>query len=117
MSKAIGRPEKEIKWDVLDGILQFGATLIDCSEILGHAEDTIQRRIKKDFKMTFSEYRHRKMARMRMKLLQKQYDVAINGNVTMLIWLGKQHLGQSDKTEIHESSQSFNLNYKLDEAA
>lgn len=26
----------------------------------------------------------------------KQYDMAMDGNVTMLVWLGKQHLDQTD---------------------
>lgn len=30
------------------------------------------------------------------KLYQKQVDVALAGNVTMLIWLGKQHMGQME---------------------
>ena len=31
------------------------------------------------------------------KMLQdKQWEVAMEGNVQMLIWLGKQYLGQSD---------------------
>ena len=30
-------------------------------------------------------------------LEEKQYEVAMEGNVQMLIWLGKQHLGQTDK--------------------
>ena len=29
----------------------------------------------------------------------KQVELALNGNPTMLIWLGKQRLGQSDKVE------------------
>ena len=31
------------------------------------------------------------------ELREKQWEVAMEGNVQMLIWLGKQHLGQSDK--------------------
>jgi len=31
------------------------------------------------------------------ELEDKQWDVAMEGNVQMLIWLGKQYLGQSDK--------------------
>ncbi len=34
-----------------------------------------------------------------MKLKRKQIDVALQGNVVMLIWLGKQYLGQAEKTE------------------
>lgn len=99
---------------MIDGVLQFGATLIDCSELCQVAEDTIQRHIKKRFGVTFSEYRNKKMGKMRMKLLQKQYECAMNGNTALLIFLGKQYLGQSDKVETHDSSQSFELKYKLD---
>ena len=34
-----------------------------------------------------------------------QNKAAQNGNVTMLIWLGKQYLGQSDKTEITDNKE------------
>lgn len=36
----------------------------------------------------------------KMSLRRKQLEVAKSGNVTMLIWLGKQYLGQSDKQEV-----------------
>ncbi len=99
MTNKAGRPEKEFDWKVLDSILQFGANLIDCSELLDVSEDTVQRKIKSEYGCTFTEYRAKKMGRMRVKLLQKQYEMAQNGNVALLIWLGKQHLGQSDKQE------------------
>ncbi len=35
----------------------------------------------------------------KMSLKRKQWEVAMGGNVTMLIWLGKQNLGQTDKVE------------------
>ncbi len=36
----------------------------------------------------------------RRSLRRLQYKAAKSGNITMLIWLGKQYLGQSDKAEI-----------------
>jgi hypothetical protein len=99
MTNKPGRPEKEFDWKILDSILQFGANLIDCSELLEVSEDTVQRKIKSEHGCTFTEYRTKKMGRMRVKLLQKQYEMAQNGNVALLIWLGKQYLGQSDKAE------------------
>lgn len=99
MTNKAGRPAKEFDWKLLDSILQFGARLIDCSEMLELSDDTIQRNIRVEHDLTFSEYRERKMSRMRMKILQKQFDVAMQGNVALLIWLGKQHLGQVDKQE------------------
>ena len=35
-----------------------------------------------------------------MSLRRKQFETALAGNVTMMVWLGKQYLGQKDKTEI-----------------
>lgn len=35
----------------------------------------------------------------KISLKRKQYLVAMDGNVQMLIWLGKQHLDQKDKRE------------------
>jgi hypothetical protein len=31
---------------------------------------------------------------------RKQMEVAMSGNVTMLIWLGQQYLGQADKETV-----------------
>ena len=92
-----GRKRIEVNWVALDGILQYGAKLIDCADILNLSEDTIQRAIKEKTGGTFSEYREAKMSKMRVKLLQKQFESAIAGNTAMMIWLGKQHLGQSEK--------------------
>ena len=98
-----GRPPKTFKWDLLNSILAYGASLTDCSDFLDVSEDTIQRNIKKKCDIKFSEYRLRKMSKIRLTLLQKQYNIAKEGNVTMLIWLGKQMLGQADKQKIDET--------------
>ena len=37
------------------------------------------------------------------KLQQRQWQAAMDGNPTMMIWLGKQYLGQSDKAEVKQS--------------
>ncbi len=45
----------EMNWVALDGYLQYGATKIDAAELLGVSEDTIDRRIKERFGVTFSD--------------------------------------------------------------
>lgn len=95
--KKVGRPKVEINWELMDGILQFGARLIDCREMLGVSDDTIQNNIRQKFGMTFSEYRDQKMSKIRIKLLQKQFESAMAGNTALLIFLGKQYLGQTEK--------------------
>lgn len=37
--------------------------------------------------------------RLRVSLRRMQYEKAKDGNVAMLIWLGKQYLGQSERQE------------------
>jgi hypothetical protein len=103
--KKIGRPEKELDWKLLDSILQYGAKCVDCADICEVSEDTIQRKIRQDFGMTFMEYREKKMSKTRIKLLQKQVSMALDGCVPLLIWLGKNMLGQSDKTESIDLSE------------
>ena len=49
--------------------------------------------------MTFADIYKRLSAPGNVSLRRKQFELAMNGNVTMNIWLGKQKLGQSDKVE------------------
>lgn len=44
----------------------------------------------------FSQAIKKGRAHGKMSLKRKQWEVAMSGNVSMLIWLGKQILGQSD---------------------
>jgi hypothetical protein len=53
-----------------------------------------------------------------MSLRRKQFQVALEGkgNVGMLIWLGKQYLGQTEKNELSTGSERpFILKYNLDD--
>ncbi len=42
-----------------------------------------------------------------MTLRRKQYEAAMGGNITMMIWLGKQILRQSDKAEIKQDQRQI----------
>ena len=59
--------------------------------------DTLNENLKRDGKGGFSDYYAQKGAVGKVSLRRKQYQKAVEeGNPTMLIWLGKQWLGQSD---------------------
>ena len=49
--------------------------------------------------VSFSEYLKKHGAKGKMSLRRKQFEVANAGSIPMLIWLGKQQLGQADKSE------------------
>lgn len=46
---------------------------------------------------TFSECKKKGIENGKSSLRRKQYEVAMNGNCTMLVWLGKQYLGQKEQ--------------------
>lgn len=67
----------------------LGCTHQEIADVIGCSHDTLTRRFK-------SEIEHGK-ANAKASLRRKQWETALAGNVPMLIWLGKQYLGQSDK--------------------
>ena len=69
----------------------YGLTNKEIAEALGYSENTLQR--------NFDIFLIKGRANLKMKLKRKQFAVAMQGNVVMLIWLGKQYLGQSEKTQ------------------
>ena len=97
--KPMGRKPIEIDWDTFNKLCSFPIKQDDISWILDVSVDKLANEIRAKFDMTFSEYMTKRQATLRLSLLQKQYQVAMNGNVSMLIWLGKNWLGQRDKFE------------------
>jgi len=63
------------------------------------------------FKRQFAQFCRTKRAQGKAALLLEQYDKAIHKrDTTMLIWCGKQHLGQSDRAEVsHSGDMSLNM--------
>lgn len=89
----------ELNYDSLDALLQFKVSLKFCADYLNVSEDTIQRRLKEDHGMTFSQYHELKMERTAVKLQQKAIEEALKGNNTMLIFALKNLAKWSDKIE------------------
>lgn len=97
----MGRPR--IEWDqgkielfnALMGIhFATEETIADCLKV---SRCTLQRFVKQTYDMTFEQLKAQKRQGLHLKLAGKQYEVAMKGSVPMLIWLGKQWLGQRDK--------------------
>jgi DNA-binding CsgD family transcriptional regulator len=66
-----------------------GASNREIADILGCDHKTIENR--------FSPLLRKKRAERRTGLRKAQTDAAMAGDRTMLVWLGKQELGQTDK--------------------
>lgn len=94
-----GRPPIEIdikKFELLcllpDVSLAFLAEFFECSE------DTIERFVKKNYEKSFAEYKNKRKAIFKAKLLSTQIKLA-EKSAAMAIFLGKNYLGQSDRQE------------------
>lgn len=95
----MGRPRIEIDWEEFDKLCKIQCTLEEIAGWFNCSEDTIENRVKEMHGITFSEYFKQKRASGKISLRRKQFQTAQSGNVSMLIWLGKQYLNQSDKRE------------------
>ena len=100
-----GRKPKPINWDDVDKFLVSGASGIQIAAYVGVCQDTLYQRCKKDKGVDFSVYLEEKRQKGNSLLLGKQFQVAMAGNTTMLVWLGKQRLKQTDQPT---ESQEFN---------
>jgi hypothetical protein len=94
-----GRPKVEIDWDKVGKMLEAGAFATGIAATIGCDEATLYRRCETDNKVSFAAFSQEKKAKGDELLRVKQFQTAMSGNVTMQIWLGKQRLGQVDKSE------------------
>lgn len=71
--------------------------------------DTIDRWCKLHFKEKFAEVHKRLSAKGKASLRRTMFQTALNGNVTMMIWLSKQYLGMSEKQEFQMNTKNANV--------
>lgn len=90
--------ENQIK--MLELACQFpGITEEGVCNILGVTRSTLEKFIRRKYDMTYSAFRDQKKGKMHYMLRAKQFEIAMKGNVSMLIWLGKNELDQTDKNQ------------------
>jgi hypothetical protein len=92
-----GRPKKVIDWEEVDKLCAIACTGVEIAAFIEVEYDTLVRAVKRKFKMTFAEYYEQKSALGNVSLRRRQFKAAQDGDRAMLIWLGKQRLGQSEK--------------------
>lgn len=100
------RPPVELDLQKLEDLMQFRPTQSDAAAFFRVSEDTIERRIREHYDLTFSEFRERFMANTRLSLTKKALQMALSGNVAMLIWCQKNLCGWRDKQPDEETPQA-----------
>ena len=102
--KTVGRPKKyDLDPSKVEELAEYGCTDTEIASFFELPRTTLER--------NYEHYltKGRECAKIRLRKLQ--WKSAERGSVPMLIWLGKQLLGQSDKQEITttELPEGFNV--------
>jgi len=89
----MARPKKyDIDPLQVEKLAGHGCTAREIAESYGCDESLISK--------SYSSNITKGKANLKKRLRKAQLDVALSGNSTMLIWLGKQMLGQVDRQEV-----------------
>ena len=97
-----GRPRIEFEMKEVQLLGRFRATYQTMAEWFECSYKTIERKMNDD-NSEFCRVYKKSMATTKLKLSEAQLKYALNGNASLLIWLGKQYLDQEDKKEIEFS--------------
>lgn len=94
-----GRPKKQIMPEQFEALCKIQCTEEEICSVLGIDEQTLINWCKETYGVTFSKIFKEKKLGGKASLRRMQWKLA-EKNSTMSIWLGKQYLGQTDKTEL-----------------
>ncbi len=96
----------DIAPETVERLAQIGATQREMANFFGVDIATMERRLADP---QYRAFLNAGDANLNISLRRKQVEMALAGDRTMLIWLGKQRLGQADKLE-HSGGVENTLN-------
>lgn len=106
-----GRPKKILTAEglrVIENLSRVQCTDEEIASVIGCSVDVLTN---KNNKKAFAEAKEKGLQSGKASIRRMQYKAAEAGNPTMLIWLGKQYLGQTEKQEIEtNATQDFVFN-------
>lgn len=85
-------------------LASFMCTDEEIASVLGVSVDVLTNERNKE---AFTECKKRGFESGKASLRRKQYEVAMGGNCSMLIWLGKQYLGQKEQIDASVSGNGM----------
>ena len=91
-----GRPRTVVDERVLAGLAAIQCTYNEMAAVLSVDESTLR--------LHYKDLIEKERDAGKMGLRRAQMQSAYKGNATMLIWLGKQYLGQKDKHELGDGN-------------
>jgi DNA-binding CsgD family transcriptional regulator len=91
-----GKKPLELDAESIMKLARIGCTTEEIALVLGCSKDTIERH--------YMDALQKGRAQRRMSLRHRQYQKALKGDTGMMIWLGKQDLGQKERSELTGSN-------------
>jgi hypothetical protein len=88
------------QFEELKKLCNLHCTLAEAASFFDMTDETLARNIADEYGgMLWSDFFKAYSGKGKVSLRRKQFQMAIDGDKTMLIWLGKQYLGQKEKVE------------------
>ena len=94
---AVGRPKIKLDTQMLEDLAAIFCTNKEIASIMNCSTDTLVR--------NYADHIKKGRDKGKSSLRRKQWEKAMEGNTTMLIWLGKQYLEQKDQPISNEENQ------------
>lgn len=98
------RPRAKIDPDMVEKLAAIQCSQQEIATVVGCSVDTLQRRFRAQMESG--------KERGKVSIRRKQYEVAMKGDKAMLIWLGKQWLGQTDQREIRTDGLKVQIEWE-----
>lgn len=115
--KQNGSPkEKEINWDLVDKLLEAGCLGTEIAPHFAIHQETLYDRCFKKYGMMWTDYSQKMKQKGDSSLRAKQYQKAMSGDNTLLVWLGKTRLKQRDTDDKEISLQDATIETTLERA-
>jgi PBSX family phage terminase large subunit len=92
----VARPSKEIDQKQFENLCGLQCTYQEICDWFGVTDKTINAWCKRTYGMSFSEVFAQKKGNGKISLRRAQWQAAQKGNASLLIWLGKQYLNQTE---------------------
>ena len=109
-----GRPRIEFDWEEFDKLCMIHATEEEIAAWFRCSVDTVDRACKEKHGTTFAEYKAQKAGIGKVSLRRAQIQKALKGDNCMLIWCGKQYLGQKEPIRVDaQANVSGHLTHEL----
>ena len=107
------------QWKQIENMASYACTGEEIAHIVQVDYDTLDSRIQEKYHLSTSDFLKKYQAPGKMSLRRQQYKSALEDkNITMLIWLGKQHLGQTDKQELFgKDGTALTINWIMPEGS